>query len=151
MLVPPVCSSDLATVRTRGSVSDPRQNRMETRGQVGASTYARYCPSRHQHSCTLANAKGNSPLTTKKALIKCFKRWIEPMEGQTVYCLADREFGSKEWFDLLKEAKIRLCIRLKKNALFKTEAQAEKQARTASPNSLQRGLPSERGLLIYPV
>jgi transposase len=79
-----------------------------------------------------ANAQGNSPLITKKALIKCFKRWIEPIQGQTVYCLADREFGSKQWFDLLKEAQIRFCIRLKKNALFKTQAQVEKQANTNS-------------------
>jgi len=71
------------------------------------------------------NAKGNSALSTKKALIKCFCKWIKPLPGQQIYCLADREFGSKEWFESLLESNIHFCIRLKKNALFKTKPESQ--------------------------
>jgi transposase len=74
------------------------------------------------------NAKGNSALSTKKALIKCFTKWIQPALGQDIYCLADREFGSKEWFEILTQSKIHFCIRLKKNALFKTKLEDKTKA-----------------------
>ncbi|MDJ1492450.1 transposase [Cytophagaceae bacterium DM2B3-1] len=54
-----------------------------------------------------------------------FTNWIKPAPGQEIYCLADREFGSKDWFGILIESKIHFCVRLKKNALLRTKPESK--------------------------
>lgn len=84
------------------------------------------CSSRHGHSSQ----------TTKKALFHCLQAWISLQTGQQVWVCADREFGSKAFFQDCKKAGIIACVRLKKNTLVRS-GQGDKKAYTLFDNNLR--------------
>lgn len=84
------------------------------------------CSSRHGHSSQ----------TTKKALFHCLKEWISLKAGQQVWLCADREFGSKDFFEDCKSAGINACVRLKKSTLVRG-GQGAKKVYTLFDNNLR--------------
>lgn len=84
------------------------------------------CSSRHGHSSQ----------TTKKALFLCLQKWITRKIDQQVWLCADREFGSKVFFEDCKKAGINACVRLKKSTLVRG-GQGNKKVYTLFDNNLK--------------
>jgi len=73
-----------------------------------------------------SNRHGHSSHITKKALFHCFKSWISFKTNQQVWLCADREFGSKDFFEDCKKAGVNACVRLKKNTLVRRGKEGKK-------------------------
>jgi hypothetical protein len=84
------------------------------------------CSSRHGHSSQ----------TTKKALFHCLQKWITIQLSQQVWLCADREFGSKDFFEGCKKAGINVCVRLKKSTLVRS-GQGDKKVYRLFNNNLR--------------
>ncbi len=84
------------------------------------------CSSRHGHSSQ----------TTKKALFRCLQKWVSLKVDQQLWLCADREFGSKEFFENCKKAGVQACVRLKKSTLVRG-GKGEKKVYTLFDNSLR--------------
>lgn len=60
-----------------------------------------------------ANRQGNSPTIARKALLRVFQKWIHPLDNQTVYITADREFVGPEF----RDCPLIPLIRIRANAI----------------------------------
>lgn len=61
------------------------------------------------------NRRGNSPVTTRNAMLRALQAWIQPRPEQQLWWTADREFMGKPWFGQLTARGMHFCIRLRHN------------------------------------
>jgi hypothetical protein len=75
------------------------------------------------------NRQGNTAMTTRRALLRCFDAWLDRSAGQQIWWLADREYVGKTWFQELTQRQMHFCIRLRKSVRVQQGGKELKLAR----------------------